>query len=63
MCQPGWEGGWGENERMYTDGWIPSLFTWNYHNIVIGSTPVQNKKFKVNKTQKTAEETINQMKG
>ena len=26
--------GLGEKEYMYMYGWIPSLFTWNYHNIV-----------------------------
>ena len=31
MCQPRWEQFWGEMD-MY--GWVPSLFTWNYHNIV-----------------------------
>ena len=34
MCQPGWEWGLGENGYMYVHGWVPSLFTWNYHNIV-----------------------------
>ena len=34
MCQPGWEGGLGENEFKYMYGWVPSLFTWNFHNIV-----------------------------
>ena len=24
----------GENGYMYTYGWVPSLFTWNYHSIV-----------------------------
>ena len=24
----------GENRYMYIYGWVPSLFTWNYHNIV-----------------------------
>ena len=23
-----------ENGYMYLYGWVPSLFTWNYHNIV-----------------------------
>ena len=32
--QPGWEGSLGENGYMYTYGWVPSLFTRNYHNIV-----------------------------
>ena len=34
MWQPEWEGGLRENGYMYMCGWIPSLFTWNYHNIV-----------------------------
>ena len=28
------EGSSGENGHMYVYGWVPSLFTWNYHNIV-----------------------------
>ena len=27
-------GGLGENGYMYMYGWVPSLFTWNHHNIV-----------------------------
>ena len=34
MWQPGRDGGLGENEYMYIFGWVPSLFTWNCHNIV-----------------------------
>ena len=34
MYQPGWEQGLGENRYMYMYGWAPSIFTWNYHNIV-----------------------------
>ena len=34
MWQPGWEGGLGESAYMYMYGWVPSLFTWNYHNTV-----------------------------
>ena len=30
----GWEEGLGENGYVYTYGWVPSLFTWNYYNIV-----------------------------
>ena len=26
--------GFGENGYMYVYGWVPSRFTWNYHNIV-----------------------------
>ena len=31
---------------QYMYGWVPSLFTWKYHNIVISYTPIQNKTFK-----------------
>ena len=34
MCQPGWEAGLGESGYTYMYGWVSSLFTWNYHNIV-----------------------------
>ena len=34
MCRPGWERGLGENGYMYMYGWVPSLHTWNYSNIV-----------------------------
>ena len=34
MWQPGWEENSGENGYMYVYGWVPSLFIWNYHNIV-----------------------------
>ena len=34
IWQPGWEGSLGENGYMYMYGWVPSLFIWNYHNIV-----------------------------
>ena len=34
MWQPGWEGSLGENGYAYMHGCIPSLFIWNYHNIV-----------------------------
>ena len=34
MWQPGWEQSLGENGYMYMYGWVPSLFTWNSHNIV-----------------------------
>ena len=27
-------GGFGENGYMYMYGWIPSLFSWDYHNAV-----------------------------
>ena len=34
MWQPGWKGSLGENGDLDMNGWIPSLPTWNYHNIV-----------------------------
>ena len=34
LWQPGWERGWGENGSVYIYDWVPSLFTWNYHNSV-----------------------------
>ena len=34
MRQPGWEGSLGENGSMCMQGWVPSLFTWNYPIIV-----------------------------
>ena len=34
MCQPGWEGFWGESGYMSIYGWVSSMFTWNKHNIV-----------------------------
>ena len=45
---PGWEGSLGENGYMYTYGWVPSLFTWklSQHCLLIGYTPIQNKKFR-----------------
>ena len=42
-----WKGGLGENGYMYMYGWVPSLFTSNYHNTVHGYTPIQNKKLKI----------------
>ena len=27
-------GVWGKNAYVYMYGWVPSLFTWNYHSIV-----------------------------
>ena len=34
MWQPGREVSFGENGYVYVYGWVPLLFTWNYHNIV-----------------------------
>ena len=40
----------GENRYIYGYGWDSLLLTWNYHKIVlIGYTPMQNKKFKKKK--------------
>ena len=36
------EAHFGENWYMYMYGWVPSLFTWDYRNIVY--TPTKNKK-------------------
>ena len=40
------KGGLWENGYMYMYGWVPSLFTWNYHNILIGYISIQNTKLK-----------------
>ena len=48
--QPGWEGSLGEDGYMSVYGWVPSLFTWNYHDI-ISYTPIQNRVYK-EKTKK-----------
>ena len=37
MWQTRWEESLGENGYMFKCGWIPSLFTWNFHNIVCKS--------------------------
>ena len=34
LGQPGREGSLEEKGYVYMYGWVPSLFTWNYHNIV-----------------------------
>ena len=34
MWEPGWDGGLGKNGYMCMYGLLPSLFIWNYHNIV-----------------------------
>ena len=34
MCQPGGSGVWGRMDICYMYGWVPSLFTRNYYNIV-----------------------------
>ena len=49
MWQPGWEGSFGENGHICMYGWVPSLFSWNYHNIVNWLYPIQNKKLKKKK--------------
>ena len=42
-------GGLRENGYMYVYGWVPSLFTWNHHNIV--NQPYPNRKYKVQETK------------
>ena len=42
----GGKGVWGDNGHGYMYGWVPSLFTWNYHNIV--HWLYSNKKLKQN---------------
>ena len=49
MWWPVWEGSLGENGYMHMYGWVPSLLTWNYHNMLIGYTPKHNKKFSLKK--------------
>ena len=34
MCQSGWEEDLRKSGYMHMYGWVPSLFTWNYHNII-----------------------------
>ena len=55
MCQPGWERSLGENRYMCMYGWVPSLFTWNYHNFVnwlCPNTKQKSLKFEKNKNKK-----------
>ena len=47
MCQPGWERGLGDNRDMFMYSWVPSLFIWNYHNIVDWLYPNTKLKFKI----------------
>ena len=44
VWQPGWEGSLGENGYTCMYGWVPLLFTCNYHNIVNQLYPIQKKK-------------------
>ena len=39
-------GGLGENGYMYMYGWLPSLFIWDYHYMLIDYTLIQNKSLK-----------------
>ena len=39
---PGWERCLGKNGYMYMHGRVPSLYTWNYHNIVNWLYPIKN---------------------
>ena len=51
MCQPGWCGGVG-GEWVLASEWVPSLFTWNYLNIVhqfIHQYKIKSLKFKIKK--------------
>ena len=34
MWQPGWDGNSGDKGYICMSGWVPSLFTWDYHDIV-----------------------------
>ena len=34
MCQPGWDGAWERMDTCIRMTEFPSVFTWNYHNIV-----------------------------
>ena len=53
MWQPGWERSLGENGYMYMYSWVPLLFTWNCHNIVLISyTSKQNKYYVLKKLKK-----------
>ena len=42
--QPEWEGSLGKNRHMCMYGWVPSLFTCKYHNVV-------NQQYKIIQTQ------------
>ena len=44
----------GENGYMSMCGWVPSLFTWNYHNIVNQLYPITKQKLKKKKTEAVA---------
>ena len=48
MWQHGWEESLGENGYMYMYGWVPLLFTLNYHNTVnqLNSNTEQKELFK-----------------
>ena len=51
-----WERGLVENRYMYMYGWVPLLFTWNYHNIVYSTIPQYKRKcFKFRKREKVKE--------
>ena len=39
MWQPDGMESLGENGYVYMEAWVPSLFTWNYHEIVNDYTP------------------------
>ena len=48
---PRWEGSLGENGYIHRKGWVPSLFTWGYHNIIVNQLHF-NTKYKVQKKRK-----------
>ena len=46
-----WKGAqFGGDGCMCMDGSVPSMFIWNYHTLLTGDSPTQNKKFKRKKT-------------
>ena len=52
-----WTGGsLGENGYMNMYDWVPSQFTWNYHNIVNWLCPIQNKKAFLKKCRRLRKE-------
>ena len=50
MWQPGWEEGVRENGYIYRYGWVPWLFTWNFHN-QMGSADSQDKTLMLGKIE------------
>ena len=58
MWQPGRYGSLGENGYMYMYGWVPLLFTWNYHNIVNQLYPNTKQKVQKKKYVKCVEHSL-----